>query len=323
LLQGAVSLFCDQYSLAIVYQELLTGVRPLDGANTRQLMMQHLQGDPDLSPLPATDRGAVARALSKGPAARFPSCTEFVQALWDGPAEATNPALAFLAPGRTTALDGMGLGTTFRVHLPRELLRQRLDGFCRKWQGHVLQASDRHLTFRVKTPRGFWHRILGRRPGLEIHIHLKTTGSKEEDEAAVTVAVRPFDLSRTEGLEGLELLGQLLVEGLRDHLQAAPRRRSQERVLWPYEFDAKPVLLSGRYVGQPMRCLGKDISTTGIGFSAPREIPSGQIHIQLPLTSVTPAILVSARIVRQQKRADESWDVGAILLAPVEDRSKD
>jgi hypothetical protein len=186
----------------------------------------------------------------------------------------------------------------------------------------VLQASDRHLAFRVKTPRGFWHRILGRRPGLEIRIHLQNAGSKEEDEASVTVAVRPFDLSRAEGLEGLELLGQLLVESLRDHLQAAPRRRSQERVLWPYDFDAKPVLLSGRYVGQPIRCQGKDISTTGIGFSAPREIPSGQIHIQLPLTSVTPAILVSARVVRQQKCSDETWDVGAILLAPVEDRLK-
>src|SRR5215813_9720169 len=36
LLQGSVSLFCYQYSLAIVYQELLTGIRPLDVSNTRQ-----------------------------------------------------------------------------------------------------------------------------------------------------------------------------------------------------------------------------------------------------------------------------------------------
>ena len=42
---GWVSRFCDQYSLAIVYQELLTGQRPFTGTNVRQLILQHLQGD--------------------------------------------------------------------------------------------------------------------------------------------------------------------------------------------------------------------------------------------------------------------------------------
>src|SRR5262249_22740658 len=32
-----VSRFCDQYSLAIVYQEMLTGQRPFSGRNSRQL----------------------------------------------------------------------------------------------------------------------------------------------------------------------------------------------------------------------------------------------------------------------------------------------
>src|SRR5205807_740576 len=52
---GCVSRFCDQYSLAIVYQELLTGRRPFTGATVRQLILQHLQGTPDLSPLPLCD----------------------------------------------------------------------------------------------------------------------------------------------------------------------------------------------------------------------------------------------------------------------------
>jgi serine/threonine protein kinase len=322
LLQGGVSRFSDQYSLAIVYQELLTGVRPLDGSNSRQLMMQHLQGEPDLSPLPSSDRAAVARALNKGPAARFASCAEFVQALADTPNEDTNQALAILSKTGTSALEGTGLGTVFRSHLPRDLLRQRVDGFCRKWQGHVLHSSDRDLNFRVKTPRGFWQRFLGRRPGLEVRIHLAEVGFKEDDGAAVTIAVRPHELCRAQAMEALELLGQMVVEGLRDHLQVAPRRRGQERLLWPYEFDAKPVFVSGRVVGQPIRCQGKDISMNGIGFIAPREIPTGQLHVQLPLTALTPAVLVAARIVRNQKRVDGTWDVGAILLAPVDDRPK-
>jgi serine/threonine protein kinase len=78
---GWLSRFSDQYSLAIVYQELLTGQRPFAGATMRQLVLQHLQGNPDLTPLPAADRAIVSRALSKDPDRRFPNCLEFVQHL--------------------------------------------------------------------------------------------------------------------------------------------------------------------------------------------------------------------------------------------------
>ena len=55
--------FSDQYSLAIVYQELLTGTRPFNGANTRQLLMQHINGTPDLTSAagPPTSRSSPAR----------------------------------------------------------------------------------------------------------------------------------------------------------------------------------------------------------------------------------------------------------------------
>src|SRR5437588_5729606 len=73
---GWVSRYCDQYSLAIVYQELLTGKRPFNGTNVRQLILQHLQGTPDLSPLPPEDRPAIARSLGKNPDERFPLCRD-------------------------------------------------------------------------------------------------------------------------------------------------------------------------------------------------------------------------------------------------------
>jgi eukaryotic-like serine/threonine-protein kinase len=78
---GWVSRQSDQYSLAIVYMEMLTGRRPFSGASTRQLIMQHLSAPPDLSPLPADDRPAVARALAKSPDERFLSCADFVRTL--------------------------------------------------------------------------------------------------------------------------------------------------------------------------------------------------------------------------------------------------
>src|SRR5437764_8664042 len=62
---GKISERSDQYSLAIVYQELVTGQRPFAGKNVRQLAQQHLQDEPELRPLPEADRPVVARALAK------------------------------------------------------------------------------------------------------------------------------------------------------------------------------------------------------------------------------------------------------------------
>ncbi len=77
LLQGTVSRYCDQYSLAIVYQELLTGSAPYDGTS----LLKRLLKPPDLEALPEADRPVIARALAPNPQERYPSCLEFVQAL--------------------------------------------------------------------------------------------------------------------------------------------------------------------------------------------------------------------------------------------------
>src|SRR5229473_1158795 len=81
---GEVSRFCDQYSLAIVYQELLTGQRPFRGASVQQLVMQHLTARPNLTPLSPSDRGPIGRALAKRPEERFPCCADMIRALRAG-----------------------------------------------------------------------------------------------------------------------------------------------------------------------------------------------------------------------------------------------
>ena len=79
--QGRPTIFSDQYSLAVLYQEMLTGSLPFGGTTAAELTLQHMHDEPDLSPLPLSDRYVVARALSKDPLQRYPSCKEFVQAL--------------------------------------------------------------------------------------------------------------------------------------------------------------------------------------------------------------------------------------------------
>ena len=100
VLQGKVRAQSDQYSLAIVYQELLTGVLPFHGTNARHLILQHLQAQPDLTPLPEADRPQVARALAKDPSRRFTTCVDFIQALILGIPEtqAASPSRSNLTP---------------------------------------------------------------------------------------------------------------------------------------------------------------------------------------------------------------------------------
>jgi len=83
LLHGVVSCSADQYSLAIVYQQMLTGSVPFWHPQVTELVHLHRTARPDLSLLPETDHAAVARALAKDPEERFPSCQEFIQALKD------------------------------------------------------------------------------------------------------------------------------------------------------------------------------------------------------------------------------------------------
>ncbi|HEV3446993.1 MAG TPA: tubulin-like doman-containing protein, partial [Gemmataceae bacterium] len=78
---GRVSRYSDQYSLAIVYQEMLTGLRPFPGTSTLQLALQHSNSAPDLEPLPVSDRPTIGRALAKIPGQRFPTCRDMVASL--------------------------------------------------------------------------------------------------------------------------------------------------------------------------------------------------------------------------------------------------
>jgi eukaryotic-like serine/threonine-protein kinase len=83
LFDGRPSLHSDQYSLAVMFQEMLTGTRPFSGRTIAQLATQHVHSAPNLEPLPPGDRPVMARALEKNPDRRFKSCVAFVEALRD------------------------------------------------------------------------------------------------------------------------------------------------------------------------------------------------------------------------------------------------
>lgn len=79
--RGSPSCHSDQYSLAIVYQEMLTGTLPFAGNSAAELTLHHLNDEPDLTALSAADRYSVSRALSKDANHRYTNCREFVDSL--------------------------------------------------------------------------------------------------------------------------------------------------------------------------------------------------------------------------------------------------
>ena len=81
LFDGKASASCDQYSLAIVYQEMRTGVLPFPGRTAAQLAAQHTQSPPQLAALSPSERPIIARALLKRAKDRYATCGEFVRAL--------------------------------------------------------------------------------------------------------------------------------------------------------------------------------------------------------------------------------------------------
>lgn len=78
---GRPSRFSDQYSLAIVFLEMLTGHLPFSGTTAAQLATQHLSSRPNLDGLSPADADVIRRALAKNPTERFATCRDMVALL--------------------------------------------------------------------------------------------------------------------------------------------------------------------------------------------------------------------------------------------------
>ena len=158
----------DQYSLAIVYQELLTGQRPFNGKNARLLAQQHLSERPELRALPEPDRPIVERAFSKDPNNRFPNCIAFIRALYNATRLAASAPLWLAATDRsrwptrwTICSSASGTPTTSwcrsisTAHpTPRAGIRFGHDAGTAADRSLAADAPHRHRQFRPPRPHG-------------------------------------------------------------------------------------------------------------------------------------------------------------------------
>jgi serine/threonine-protein kinase len=68
--EGPVDTRSDLYSLGVLFYELLTGAVPFGGTNYQEVILAHVQQNPDLTQVPASERGLAGWLLSKNPSER-------------------------------------------------------------------------------------------------------------------------------------------------------------------------------------------------------------------------------------------------------------
>jgi serine/threonine-protein kinase len=102
MIEGRVSQWSDQYSLAVTYCQLRTGQLPYAVKAVNQILYAHLFRAPDLSVLPEPERQVLLRALAKGPEDRWPTCRAFAHALNES-ARHDDSRLLALVPASTSA----------------------------------------------------------------------------------------------------------------------------------------------------------------------------------------------------------------------------
>jgi serine/threonine protein kinase len=120
VLDGIVDTRSDQYSLAVVYTEMLTGLHPFPGPSAKQFLLQHATTPPNLTHLGLSDQTAISRSLSKTPSDRFPSCLAMVESLLQ-PSLSQATLLRRHAAGATTSITNQP-----RVVVPESTLAMSL-----------------------------------------------------------------------------------------------------------------------------------------------------------------------------------------------------
>ncbi|HVJ80357.1 MAG TPA: serine/threonine-protein kinase [Planctomycetia bacterium] len=138
LFHGNISATADQYSLAVAYQELLTGRRPYAATSFRELVFLHGKQPPDVSGLPDLDREIVLRALALDPEHRYPTCSAFVAAL---AGDYKPPTTTVKPPGLELSSQPRGAQYTVTQKTPP---REKVES--RNFQPFVVGANGRGTT---------------------------------------------------------------------------------------------------------------------------------------------------------------------------------
>ncbi len=344
---NAVGRPCDSYSLAVIYQEMLTGKHPFAATGVKGV--SRMLAMPDLSPLPPGDRTVLQQALDRTPARRFSTCSGLLAALEALPASnsangvsvtgksgrplsdlefSLSPVSRLLQDVIACASGGCLLQEhgTFRYLLqPGQSMRHgfvarvmpptlvmTLEPFVKRWQAQLFDQGGDYQAYRLLFPADGRGSLKGRAHGFEVHLLFRSRPTLPPPLVEVRIQIKPFGCSVLAGDNLMRQTGPALLENLRGLLQAHPERRTEDRL--PYDEPITVWPLDANGVEQmPLRGQGKDLSRNGLGFYLPRTPPSEQLHLFLSQNGRTVPVPVLARVIRVETRGDHV-EVGTMFL---------
>lgn len=341
---------CDQYSLALIYAEMQSGVFPLKpGARDKRSFNNPRETPFDFTCLGSGEARVLAQALDPEPARRFGSCRELVQALDDTlspqtslvdalelpPAHGSRTGQRF--PGARSldrfvadlvrlAVPGLAWDADRRIryrlepggHLEHQVLLEAktpdvsagLRAFCRQWGAPFDAGRDGAVLLTLVTSSSFWQRLVGRRVGLQVEVLWERFPVSGASQGELRVLLRTFGCNGAEARRLLESKGPAVLDSLREHLHARAEQRAQVRVPFHRPVQVQPVVDS-LHVGEPIDCVGKDISPGGIGFFLPSSVQAAQVVIRVEDAQLGEPAAGLAQIVRRQACGEGWFEVGA------------
>ncbi len=339
LFDGVITRHADQYSLALILHEMTTGNHAFRHLNTRQMASPRQRGAPDLGLLPATDRDLILRALHPDPELRFPSCSEFIDALAAAgektnavaptvrtvapttgvtSARVVNELLALASEGREVRQHGgisylLEPGRSILHHcwasLIRGMVRVRLYNFRDQWKAQIVQhTQEERFLFHVPLPRTLWERTLGRLPRLAVEV---CNSFPTDDRTALTetsIRIWTEACNQQQAVNLLDDLGPRLLESLRACLNVAPDQRGHVRLPCTLPVMVAP-LIDGK-LGEPIESMTKNVAQSGMCVSTPWALAVAQVCVLVPLPSHPEPVPIEARVVRVQAQEDGRFEIG-------------
>ena len=350
--QNRLGTTSDQYSLALIYAEMATGLHPLRPQNSRSRKeTQKKSGAFDLTLVSAPERLAILRALESFPSRRFESNTEFIRTLehalkQPGETPHKRPESLLVLPQSAQvsfhprlpcgsldefvtelvhlAAGGTQIQQTGRIRYTLEPGRHlshrcpidfagtalvRLEGFRQHWHAEMVKNEGGLVVFALSVNPGFWQKLIGKRMGLEIQVQLLPANGRRAKHAEISVVIRPFGCDREQAATLLQDMGPKILESVHAYLQDCRDQRGNERLTVSRPLRVSPVF-AGSEIAEPIECVTKDISKTGIGFFLPTWLPTTEVYVNMPNSELA-NMAALAQIVRKQPVGDGWFEVGA------------
>jgi serine/threonine protein kinase len=313
LFDGTMSAASDQYSLAVVFVEMLTGQLPFKTNNVRQLALFHLTRPPDLSMLSEHDRRVVQKAMSRNPADRYACCLDFMEALHESGLRAhttnTNPVPAVRRSGavtvkvqqlrrpRTTCLvfkddtkptleqlqqdQVVARSEIFATSQSVDQVREDLQFLSKQWSAEWLDFGPLLMAIRLESRSGKSGPIPKRNDHLlvTVHCHSRVGGGR------VLMEVTTAHLGSTPNREDFSLHSQAILDAIR---QVTESEFTDERLRGEVRFPTHCIVtitpIAGLLRHMPIRCTAMNYSRSGLGLVSATALDPCEVRVRLPGT---------------------------------------